>query len=304
MVLPVNAMMAGRALPGLGELARALRSRRGLSGCPDYAPYESPGGGCSNVPADVNAHAYFQSGGKLDEESQTIVGWDGGGPTLACPFGSELNPFTGRTECKSETEVKYTTSSGYVRRSGPQAAMADIAAAAQREAAARGITVRCGAYPVGGDPITNEQVYAPGCVVGNGVIGGPDTFSAAEMLTGGGMETLATQLGLSPFFKPSAGYQYTPPTSQQSAYQQMVSAGASAPPAGPVAPSPGVVRSQPATVSQPSANATAPNAPAALAIAEQAVEAAKSAIGGASVPSWVWLAGAGAIGLFLIGGRR
>lgn len=217
LAMPVPATRLRHARLGAAALAKSIRSKRaGLGDCPAFAPYATPGGGCSNVPPEIDADAYFRSGGKLDQDTQTIVGWTGSSePTLDCPYGSELNPFTGRTECKTATEVKYTTGSGYVQRAGSQAAMAEIAAAAQKEANARGIPVRCGSYPIGGDPITNEQRYAPGCVVGNGVIGGPDTYDAAVMLTGGGMETLATQLGISPLFKTSAGYQYTPPTSQQ-----------------------------------------------------------------------------------------
>lgn len=213
---PVPATRVRNARLATAALAKSMRTRRGLGDCPAFAPYATPGGGCSNLPPEIDADAYFRGGGKLDQDTQTIVGWTGSSePTLACPYGSELNPFTGRTECKTATEVKYTTGSGYVQRAGSQAAMSEIAAAAQKEANARGIPVRCGSYPIGGDPITHEQRYAPGCVVGNGVIGGPDTYDAAVMLTGGGMETLATQLGISPFFKASAGYQYTPPTSQQ-----------------------------------------------------------------------------------------
>lgn len=217
LAMPVPATRLRHARLGAAALAKSIRSKRaGLGDCPAFAPYATSGGGCSNVPPEIDADAYFRSGGKLDQDTQTIVGWTGSNePTLDCPFGSELNPFTGRTECKTATEVKYTTGSGYVQRAGSQAAMSEIAAAAQKEANARGIPVRCGSYPIGGDPITNEQRYAPGCVVGNGVIGGPDTYDAAVMLTGGGMETLATQLGISPFFKASSGYQFTPPTSQQ-----------------------------------------------------------------------------------------
>lgn len=191
----------------------------GLGDCPAYAPYATEGGGCSNLPEGVDAHSYFQAGGQLDEESGTIVGWEGDSrqPALECPYGAEVNPFTGRTECRTATEAKYTTSSGYVLRAGSQADMAAIAAAAESEARARGIPVKCGAYAIGGDPITNEQRYAPGCTVGGAPIGGPDTFDAAAMLTGGGMETLATQLGINPFFKASTGYQFTPPTAQQQA---------------------------------------------------------------------------------------
>lgn len=217
LAMPVPATRLRHARLGAAEMAKRIRSKStGLGDCPAFAPYATPGGGCSNVPPEIDADTYFRSGGKLDQDTQTIVGWTGSNePTLDCPYGSELNPFTGRTECKTATEVKYTTGSGYVQRAGSQTAMSEIAAAAQKEANARGIPVRCGSYPIGGDPITNEQRYAPGCVVGNGVIGGPDTYDASAILTGGGMETLATQLGISPLFKTSAGYQYTPPASQQ-----------------------------------------------------------------------------------------
>jgi len=296
-VTPVQPKGLGRLMPALGELTR--HARRGLGECPAYAPYESPGGGCSNVPPDLNAFEYFKAGGQLDEETQTIVGWDGGGqPTLECPYGSELNPFTGRTECKSATEAKYTTSSGYVLRAGSNAAMSDIAAAAQREAAARGINVRCGSYPIGGDPITNEQRYAAGCVVGSAVIGGPDTFSASEMLTGGGMETLATQLGVSPFFKSSEGYQFTPPTSQQSQLQPIRTATTpTAPAQPPTTPAPAPTR--------PVSPAVLPSGAEIVSTVTDLASQAKAAVDSSGIPSWViYAAGAGAVGLYFLGGKR
>lgn len=282
--------------PALGELAR--NARRGLGECPDFAPYETPGGGCSNVPAGINADAYFKAGGQLDEETQTIVGYTGSdAPTLDCPFGSKLNPFTGRTECRSDAEAKYTTGSGYVvRTSSDQGTMAAIAAAAQAEGRARGINLTCKAIPLGGDLMNdNKQVYGTDCSVN-----GAGSYDAAVILTGGGLETLATQLGVSPFFKSTAGYQYTPPTSQQSSAQQVRT---SAPATNPPQPPP---TSPAAPVAKPtSIVSTIPTTEQVISTVTDIAAQAKAAAESAGIPTWVWLAaGAGAVGLYMFGGKR
>lgn len=304
--MPVPAIRVRQARLAAAALARSMRTRRGLGDCPAFAPYATAGGGCSNIPPEIDANAYFRSGGKLDQETQTIVGWNGSSdPSLTCPNGSELNPFTGRTECKTATEAKYTTSSGYVLRAGSQAAMSEIAAAAQKEANARGIPVRCGSYPIGGDPITNEQRYAPGCVAGNGVIGGPDTYDAAAMLTGGGMETLATQLGISPFFKASDGYKFTPPTSQQ---QPSVPRTTGAQPATPAPTKPAAetqapVRTEKKSVSLDNEVTDSSKTEKTGFDLTSVIDQAKSYT--SSLPSWVLpAAGAGLALMWFLGGRK
>ncbi len=282
--------------PALGELSRS--ARRGLGECPDYAPYAAPGGGCSNVPPEINAFEYFKAGGQLDESSQTIVGYTGSdAPTLDCPFGSKLNPFTGRTECRSDAEAKYTTGSGYVvRTSSDQGTMAAIAAAAQAEGRARGINITCKAVPLGGDLLNNNmQVYGTDCSV-NGSSG----HDASVLLTGSGFETLATELGISPFFKASTGYQYTPPTSQQSQSQVIRTAAAPIAPAQPPPAAPAAPVSKPATIVS-----KIPTTAEVISTVTDIAERAKAAVTGSGIPTWVWLAaGAGAVGLYMFGGKR
>jgi len=290
-----------RALaPALGELARA--ARRGLGACPSFAPYESPGGGCSNVPPEVDAFDYFNAGGVLDESSQTIVGYTGAAePTLDCPFGSKLNPSSGRTECRSQAEALYTTGSGYVvRTSTDPAVMQKIAADAQREGAARGLNITCKMLPLGGDLMNNnQQVYGTDCTVN----GNPGQ-DAALLLTGSGFEIAAVEAGrvagapmqYAPQFSPSSGYQYLAPTSQQSP--------APMPKTGPV----GTVTTTPPPASPPPGSPTKTVGSSAVSkilsdvstIAGQAQAAAADA----GMPSWIWLAGAGAVGFYLLKGKR
>lgn len=282
--------------PALSELAKA--ARRGLGDCPAYAPFASPGGGCSNVDPSINADAYFKSGGQLADDG--TVGASAGGAVvmeLDCPYGSKLNPFTGRTECRLQAEAQYTTGSGYVIRTSSDAAtMAAIAAAAQAEGRARGINITCKAIPLGGDLLNdNKQVYGTDCTA-NGSSG----HDAAVLLTGSGFEILATELGLSPFFQKSAGYQYVPPTSQQ---QASVMRTATAP-AQPASTAPAQPANSKTNVSPP-ASMTTTTAANVVADVSAIAEQAKAAVESAGLPSWIWYAaGAGAVGLYFLGGKR
>lgn len=49
------------------QARRHRRNMSGLAACPDFAPYETASGGCSNVEPGVDAHEYYQSGGSASD---------------------------------------------------------------------------------------------------------------------------------------------------------------------------------------------------------------------------------------------
>ena len=191
---PGNALVPHRLTPitkrysTLDGIVRA--NLKALGECPSFAPYESPGGGCSNIPQEVDAFEYFKSGGTLTDEG--VFDYDTSGfATQDCPYGSERNPVSGAIECVSSMEKKYTTGSGYVvRSSSDPATMTAIAAEAERQGRAKGVNISCHMVPMGGDPITHEQRYGTDCTV-NGQPG----HDAAVILTGGGLETAVIETG-------------------------------------------------------------------------------------------------------------
>jgi hypothetical protein len=248
----------------------------------------------------VNAFDYFRSGRALDPEWRTTPTQEA---TLTCPYGSKLNSATGRTECRSEAEALYTTGSGYVvRTSSDPAIMAKIAADAEAQGRARGLNITCKMIPMGGDLMNNNrQVYGTDCTVE----GNPGQ-DAALLLTGSGFEIAAVEaarvagspMSTVPQFQASAGYPFLPPSAQVAS------------PAGVTTDAPvGVMKTAPPAGPATGAAAAIPASAGAVAskvfsdistVAEQA----QAAISSAGIPTWVWLAGAGAAAFFLMKGKR
>jgi len=188
-IQPVPSARVRNARLGVARLLRRRRSGLG-EGCPGYAPYGDPETGCSNVPKGVDAHRYYQSGGKADEGG--VVGKDvfDSDSGITCEFGVEMNPATGRLQCK--TEKLYTTPSGYVIRTHQDVGvMQAIAAEAEAQGKARGLNISCKAIPIGGDLLNaNKMTYGTDCTV-NGTAG----HDAALLLTASGFEIAAVEAG-------------------------------------------------------------------------------------------------------------
>lgn len=268
----------------------------GLGECPAFAPYETESGGCSNFPADVSAHEFFQSGGALDagvyspvaaseqEESYGAVAVDPAivAANAAARFGLQLTP-------DRETQERL---------------ISEMLA----QAVALGVNVdNCEVY-ANSDPTGGVTMYGSTCDV-NGNAAAP-----ALVLREGGWSialTAAAAAGGAPRTGQAApvivnGALYYPTPDNQYPWLAPASGGGgSAQPAAtsPVPPSAGTP-TQGAGLRPLSATARPSAGTGASVVADGAIERAQSLIAG--LPPWALLAAA-AGGFLLLnqsGGRR
>lgn len=294
----------GPYYPQMNALSRRVRSLNGLGECPSFAPYETAGGGCSNVPAGVDAHQLFQSGGKLDDAGVYTTQELPAADAASCP-GMYRNPATGVLECPTDVQQMNTAYGRFGAISMPDEATArKIADEAQRLGRARGLSITCAPYVRGGDLLNNNKpMYGADCDMGGGP--GAGRHDASLLLMPGGYETAAVSASYSagspmyaiPQLKPSQ----VAPGAQDSRWLDMAAKTQAPPPASTPAQPPPVPGAPPA--GPVSVAAAASRAQQILSEVASIADQAKTAATG--LPAWVLIAGAAGVGLLLFkGGKR
>lgn len=294
---------AGAYYPALSELIRRRRALEGLgAACPAYAPYGDPETGCSNIPPNVDANAYFQAGGTISSTG-VVSDQPAAADDANCP-GMYRNPATGVLECPSDVQLM---SMGYGRFgaiSTPDEATARaVAAEAERLGRARGLSITCAPYVRGGDLLNNNKPqYGADCDMGGGP--GAGRHDAALLLQAGGFETAAISASYGAGKPMSSIPQLTPtqvaPGAQDSRWLELVA--------------PSSVQTVRTSPSQPSGQTTAPPAgPRTTAAGPSKTEqifadvttiADKAKTAASELPTWALIAGAAGVGLLLFRGKR
>lgn len=181
---PPGVFASRRRISGPGRLRIGVR---GLGACPDFAPYETPYGSCSNVAPGVDAHEFFTAGGEADERGviseEAAAAFSPG--YSGCPGDYALNPFTSACEPMSAVQLMNMREPMGMQLTRDRATQQTLAAEAERLARERGLTVACSIRENKGPGVT---VYGTDCNVG-----GMPGHSAALLLRPGGYHTAAVE---------------------------------------------------------------------------------------------------------------